>query len=496
MSDMKENKSPDDKGKKTGKLNGKTKKILIADAFLAVALVGVLAIGIPRLKNNTNQELQTASIEKTEVKEEDHSQDEAMKRAQEAEEAQIAAERAEAERIAAEQAAAERQAAEAAEAERLRLEEEANNRVHLCMVGDVLLASAINATCQLPEGGYDYNALFANVAPYLTDYDLKIVNEETPCGGTEYGISGYPSFNSPHEAQDAMVNAGFNVVCLATNHMLDLGTGPLYSTLNYWHSVYPDIKTVGAYDSAQASEEICVYEKNGFRIAILNYTYGSNAGSGEYYDDPTCLNILYEDEVRNDIRRAKEVSDYVIVCPHWGTEYNLDYDGSQAMWAQIFLQEGVDLVLGTHPHVPEPIEVFTDENGHQMICYYSLGNFVSNQDNAYSLVGGMADVTIRKTADGVVVEDFGIVPLATHKSYYYSTYLLQDYSNDMAYASNALSLAPDFSWDYCYNLVTSMYGDRLRKFNIGTPEEEAVPEEGVAEAPSEGEVPAEEVATE
>lgn len=425
--------------------------ILVGVLIIALILSGITNHSKKAAEEKTAADAAVAAAEEQRIKEEEEQA------------AALAAEKAEAERIAAEQAEAERLAAEQAEAERLAAEQVPDVTVHLTMVGDYLLNGIVNNACQT-EYGYDYNGIFQNVAPYLTAYDLKIINEETPCGGVEYGISGYPTFNSPHEAQDAIANAGFNAVCLATNHMLDMGTAPLYSTLNYWREAYPWMLTVGAYDSQEASDQICYYEKDGFRIAILNYTYGSNAGGGEYYDAPFALNILYEDEVRNDIRIAKENSDYVIVCPHWGTEYLLDYDEDQYSWAQIFLQEGVDLVLGTHSHCPEPIEVYTREDGHQMICYYSLGNFVSGQEAAYSLVGGMADVTLRKTKGTVVVDDYGIVPLVTHKSYYFTTYLLKDYNNDMAWSSNGVNTDPDFSWDYCANLVTSMYGDRLRNF--------------------------------
>lgn len=443
-----------------------SKNVLILDAILALLLIGILAFAGIAGKQKKEAERRAAAEAVAAQEAEAKAQREAEAKAiQEAEDAAIAAEKAEAERIAAEQAEAARIKAEE---ERIAAEQAAlaaqEVTVHLTMVGDVLLSSMINAACQLPEGGFDYNIMFQNVIPYLDAYDLKIVNEETACGGPDFGISGYPSFNSPHEAQDAIANAGFNCICTASNHMLDLGTGPLFSSLNYWKTVYPQIPVIGSYDSPEASEQIYYYDKDGFRIAILNYTYGSNAGSGEYYDAPWSVNMLYEDEVRNDIRIAKQNSDYVIVCPHWGTEYTLSNDDYQAMWAQIFLQEGVDLVLGTHPHVPEPIEVFNREDGHQMICYYSLGNFISNQDAAYSLVGGMADVTIRKTANGVVVDDYGIVPIVTHKSSYYTTFLLKDYNNDMALSSMGAATDPEFSWDYCANLVTSMYGDRLRNF--------------------------------
>ncbi|MCQ2500760.1 MAG: CapA family protein [Lachnospiraceae bacterium] len=451
------------------------KKILIADGILALVLVGVLGWGVMTVRKQASEDKKSdEGITTAETLEEDTKKIE-QRGLQEAEEAAIAEEKAEAERIAARKAEADRIAAERAEAKKQEEEAQAaaaqaaeedaaNNRVHICMVGDYLLGTLVDDFSLSPEGEYDFNPLFEHVAPYLGAYDLKIINEESACGGREFGISGYPSFNSPHEAQDAIANAGFNCVTLATNHMLDLGPEPVYSTLNYWRGNYPQIATVGAYDSQEASDQIYCFEKNGFRIAVLNYTEVSNGGSGGYYGVPYVLNMLYEDEVRADIRRAKEVSDYVIVAPHWGTEYQLAPDDQQRMWAQIFLEEGVDLVLGTHPHVPEPVEELVREDGHHMICYYSLGNYCSNQALTESLVGAMADVTIRKTPEGVIVEDFGVVPIITHKQRPFTTFLMRDYNSDLSALSYNHTEDPEYSYERCVDLVVSMYGDRLRNY--------------------------------
>lgn len=449
------------------------KKVLIVDGILALVLAGVLAWGVISVRylgNGKIEETEQEVAEETPVQEE-----ETTLGLNETEEAAIAAERAEAERIAQRKAEADQMAAQRAEekkqqeeaaaaAQRAAEEEAANNRIHICMVGDYLLSSLVNDFSMTPEGGYDYNPLFEHVAPYLGAYDLKIINEETACGGGDFGISGYPSFNSPHEAQDAVANAGFNCVTMATNHMLDLGLEPIYSTLNYWRERYPQIATVGAYDSQEASDVIYCFEKNGFRVAILNYAEESNAGGGSYYGAPYALNMLNEEEVRADIRRAKENSDYVIVAPHWGTEYQMEPDEQQRMWAQIFLQEGVDLVLGTHPHVPQPIEELVREDGHRMICYYSLGNFISNQDTSASLVAAMADVTIRKTPEGVLVEDFGAVPIITHKQHPFTTFLMKDYNSDLSTLSFNYTEDPEYSFDRCVEIIRSLYGDRVRNF--------------------------------
>ena len=156
---------------------------------------------------------------------------------------------------------------------------------------------------------------------------------------------------------------------------------------------------LGINESQEAQDHnIFVYEQEGIRIAVLNYTYGTN-GIPMPSGMPYAVNLLEEKKVAADIAKAKTMSDFIIVCPHWGTEYQLTPSAEQARWTQIFLENGVDLVIGTHPHVIEPVEWVQDDNGNEMLVYYSLGNFVnwtssSGKGIANRMVGGMAEVTI------------------------------------------------------------------------------------------------------
>ena len=271
--------------------------------------------------------------------------------------------------------------------------------VTLAMVGDVLLHTPVEESCQAEDGSYDFSSLFANVKDEVQAADIAIVNQEVIIGGEELGVSGYPSFNAPYEVADALAETGFDVILHGTNHAMDQGKKGITNCLSNWEKKYPDIKILGINKSQDAQDSITVLEQNGIKIAVLNYTYGLN-GIALPSDMPYAVNLLDEEKVKADIASAKEQSDFVIVCPHWGTEYSLQPDSMQKKWTKIFAESGADLVLGTHPHVIEPIEWVEDETtGHQMLVYYSLGNFVnwtssSGDGIANRMLGGMAEITV------------------------------------------------------------------------------------------------------
>ena len=291
--------------------------------------------------------------------------------------------------------------------------------VTLAMVGDVLLHTPVEESCQAEDGSYDFSSLFANVKDEVQAADIAIVNQEVIIGGEELGVSGYPSFNAPYEVADALAETGFDVILHGTNHAMDQGKKGITNCLSNWEKKYSDIKILGINKSQDAQDTITVLEQNGIKIAVLNYTYGLN-GIALPSDMPYAVNLLDEEKVKADIASAKEQSDFVVVCPHWGTEYSLQPDSMEKKWTKIFAESGADLVLGTHPHVIEPIERVEDETtGHQMLVYYSLGNFVnwtssSGDGIANRMVGGMAEITVGldEAGRGFIV-DYGVNALVT-----------------------------------------------------------------------------------
>ncbi len=347
-------------------------------------------------------------------------------------------------------------------------ESAAAQEITIVMAGDILLHTPVEESALQEDGSYNFNAVFDQMADDIQAADLAIVNQEVIIGGKELGISGYPSFNAPYEAGDALVEAGFDVVCHGTNHALDKGKKGVENCLRFWEETYPDIAVLGINGSQDMQNDIYIYEQDGIRIAILNYTYGTN-GIALPEDMPYAVDLLEEKKVLSDIARAEKEADFTIVCPHWGTEYRLEPDAYQEKWAALFLENGVDLVLGTHPHVIEPIEWLTDEEtGHEMLVYYSLGNFVnwtgsSGAGIANRMVGGMADVTIgRNEAGEVVILDYGVNALVCHLEEgvnNVTTYALADYTDALAKRNAIIAQDADFSREYCENLCDDIWGD-------------------------------------
>lgn len=338
--------------------------------------------------------------------------------------------------------------------------------VSLIMVGDILLHARVEKSGLQEDGSYNYDALFANVLEEIEEADLALVNQEVIIAGKELGISGYPKFNAPYELGDAVAAAGFNIILHATNHALDRGEEGLFNCLNFWGDNYPEMTVLGINKSQEEQDEIYIYEQEGIRIAILNYTYGTN-GISLPEDMPYAVDLLKKEKVIKDIEKAKEEADFIVVCPHWGTEYQLSASKEQERWTQIFLENGVDLVIGTHPHVIEPIEWVSDENGHEMLVYYSLGNFVNwtqtiGEGIAKRMIGGMAKVTIGKEEDGKVrIVEYGVEPLVCHLTKGtngVTTYLLSDYTEELAAENGILLQDKVFSKAYCEKLCKQVWG--------------------------------------
>lgn len=339
--------------------------------------------------------------------------------------------------------------------------------ITLVMVGDMLMHTPVNDSGKMEDGSYNFDHLFTYTKDMISEADIAIVNQEVVLGGPELGISGYPRFNTYYEVGDALVSAGFDVVLHATNHSMDKGLAGLENCLNFWEENYPDMAVIGMYDSKEDRDEIYVYEQQGIRIAILNYTYGTNGQplpAGMSY----AINLLEKSLIAQDVARAKEAADFVILCPHWGTEYVLEETGAQRRWAEFFLECGVDLVIGTHPHVIEPVEMLTDEEGNEMLVYYSLGNYVNatsseKNDIGIRMLGAMASVTIARNEEGeVYIKEYSAEPLVTYISddqKTITTYPLELFTEEMAVESYTRRFDTDFSKEYCEEIWREVFGE-------------------------------------
>ena len=340
--------------------------------------------------------------------------------------------------------------------------------MQIVMVGDMLMHDKIINSGLQEDGTYNFDHLFANVKDSISEADFAIVNQETIMGGPSFGYTGYPSFNSPQELADAEVKAGFDLLLLATNHALDKGGKGVENCMAFLDENHPELDYVGINHSQEEQDEnIYTYEANGITVAVLNYTYGTN-GIPHPSGKPYLVNLLKEDKIRYDIQKAEEIADFTIVCPHWGTEYNLGTDSSQEKWVQIFLEEGVDLVLGAHPHVIEPIEWVSDENGKEMLVYYSLGNFVNGTSSTghgvtNRMVGGIADVTIGRNEETGEVEviEYDAIPIVCHMGTgtEYTVYYMEEYTEEMASENLILNQDSEFSKALCESVFDQVWGE-------------------------------------
>lgn len=262
----------------------------------------------------------------------------------------------------------------------------------LIMVGDALIHSSIYMDAKTSTGSYDFRPMLEKIKPIVSKYDLKYYNQETVLGGVELGLSNYPRFNSPYEVGDAFIDAGFNLVSLATNHTMDKGEQGVLNSLSYWGK-QQNILTAGSYKSFEDRDRKVIKEINGIKYAFFSYTTWTNGletPTGKEY-----LNNVYNEELaKNDIERVKDEVDIIIVAMHWGTEYSKGISDSQVEIANYLSSLGVDIIIGSHPHVVEPIEFI----GKTMVIY-SLGNFISDQVGVERLTGLMVSVNIHKTVE-------------------------------------------------------------------------------------------------
>lgn len=280
--------------------------------------------------------------------------------------------------------------------------------VSFVVFGDNLIHEPIYRYGLLNDETFGF--LYKNIEDIVSDSDVAVINQETPLVTESKEYSDYPRFGTPINVGKAIAEAGFDVVTCATNHALDKGIKGINTTKNYFAS--QDILCLGI----QSEDEIEyqpyeIITRNGIRFALLNYTYGTN-GIQIPSEHPNTVHLLdSEEKIKNDIKKAKADSDFVIVFAHWGTENMAQIDDYQKKWTQLFLENKVDVVIGTHPHVLQPYEVISGKDGHSMLIYYSIGNYISAQSQKECVKGGMASFTASLTTDGYQITEYALTPL-------------------------------------------------------------------------------------
>lgn len=310
-----------------------------------------------------------------------------------------------------------------------------DTEVNIKMVGDCLIHSPLYKAARKEDGSYNFDMLFENIKSDIESADLAIINQETIFIDDRNNYSSYPMFGSPVEVGDAEVKVGFDVIAHATNHTIDKGLQGISDTINFWETKYPEIKYLGIHDSKEDSD-IEYIEKKGIKFAFVNYTYGLNGLESRRTGQEYTIDLLSDSDIEQTLQTAEQNADITIAILHVGTEYvykPTDYAKKQV---DRFIDNGADIVLCAHPHVIEPYEMRTTEKGNTALVYYSLGNFVSNQDELPRILGGMADITITKTnynnKSTIEIVDYTMIPLVTHQERgYFTTYKLEDYTDEL-----------------------------------------------------------------
>ena len=268
--------------------------------------------------------------------------------------------------------------------------EDKHYEASLIAVGDYLIHSSVYKDAnRLANGdGYDFKPMISYIKEIVSNYDIAYYNQETILGGSELGLSDYPTFNSPYEAGDAMLDAGFNLVSLATNHTMDSGKKAVENSCKYLQSK-ENVLTAGSYCSEEERNKINIKEINNIKYTMLNYTYGTNGMpvANDYLVNvwPTDIDNInnpekdtkyqaYKKQVKEDIDKVKDKVDFLIVAMHWGVEYTHEPTAYEKDMASYLASLGVNLIIGTHPHVIQPVTWIDDT-----LVIYSLGNFISAQ---------------------------------------------------------------------------------------------------------------------
>ena len=289
--------------------------------------------------------------------------------------------------------------------------EEPPAQLTFAALGDNLIHAQIYDYTFRHFGGC-FDDLFANLQQELQQYDVTSINQETILVDQPGQYSSYPRFGTPVQVGEAIIDAGFEIVTCATNHALDKGPEAIDRTVSLFEE--NGVLCAGIqHTKDQTYRPYQILEQNGIRCAIFNYTQSTN-GIPLPSDMPYILHTLDDPEqVENDLQTGIADSDFAIVYVHWGTEYAKEPDVFQQEWASLFANSGVDVVIGTHPHVLQPWEWVTGKDGNKTLIYYSLGNYISAQTEDACKIGGLAYFTLTQANGQCQITDHGLKTLVT-----------------------------------------------------------------------------------
>lgn len=336
----------------------------------------------------------------------------------------------------------------------------ADGSITLVAAGDNLIHSSIYKDAKT-AGGYDFTPIYSEVKEIVSEADVAMINQETPLG--DGGFSGYPRFCSPKQVGDALAWAGFDVINIANNHMLDRGDEGLRFTAEYLSSVAEAV--IG-----RDRESISVIVRNDIRVGFVAFTYSTNCDG--YSDIPR----LTESNIRSICGRASGMCDILVASVHWGVEFDsgryvsrFEPTEDQREKAALLCECGVGLIIGSHPHVLQDAEWIV-RGDKRALCVYSLGNFVSNMRYGVQMLGGLLEAKIVRRGGKIFVSSAKIIPTVCHFSQAhrgYVVYPLAEYTDKLASAhgtrdeSNEKPFCLDTLYLYYENNIGADFRDEI-----------------------------------
>lgn len=329
--------------------------------------------------------------------------------------------------------------------------------------GDNLIHNGLYLQAAQRAGGegYDFGALYENIAPFYQDFDINWINQETLITD-ELPPSTYPCFCTPAAMGEELYDVGWRVIAMSNNHAYDQGAAGIAATRRFWAQMPEDVVTTGLFAGEEDYENIPIQEKDGVRIAYLAYTEYTNGLPTPYEAEANVIYTSEEDVIQHQIELADAQADIVMVGVHWGVEGSHNVTEEQRVLGQKMADWGADVIIGTHPHVVQAVEVLTAADGRSVPIAYSLGNFVSTQADADNLIGLIFTLNIVKTTqpDGTsetVIESPAVTPMVMHYDANYANgraYLYRDYTDELAAAHGVRARWSSFSKEYILQVLT------------------------------------------
>ncbi|MCL1929867.1 CapA family protein [Candidatus Saccharibacteria bacterium] len=330
-------------------------------------------------------------------------------------------------------------------------------------VGDNLIHGAVYLAAAT-AAGYDFRPFYENVKSEISAVDVAYINQETPFAGAALGLSSYPTFNGPTEIADALADTGFDWINTASNHSFDRGAAGVVASLDVIDR-FPNIVQSGSARSAEEFERVKYLERNGVKIGLESFTYGLN-GFQLPDDQPYLVNLIDDDLIHQRMEKLNAETDVQVVSMHWGDEYATEPNAEQERLAQLLADLGAEVIVAEHPHVIQPVRWITSSDGqHKTLVIYSMGNFLSAQDEPFNMLGLYVKWNIKyndndKTAE---VSDVEIWPTVTWQAAGFKDYrctFLKDYTAEMAGSHNLR--AQGTSREYFIGQSREILGDEFK----------------------------------